>query len=121
MGILNNFIKKIVFKQTLKNVRGLCKSLSKAYKTAQKVHPNNSSVENLKIALNMRPGWHRINDNTFSYKKQELSISDNATLPKIVKLVSEYELRNNGKSIPLDELTTLQLMADEAIDDFFNS
>ena len=121
MGILNNFIKKIIFKQTLRNVRGLCKSLSGAYKTAQKVHPNNSSVENLNTALNMRPGWRQINDNTFSYKEWKLSISDNTTLPKIVKLVSEYELKNSGKNIPLDELTTLQLMADEVIDDFFNS
>jgi hypothetical protein len=69
----------------------------------------------------MRPGWRQINDNAFSYKEWELSINNNATLPKIVKLVSEYELKNNGKSIPLDELATLQLMADEVIDDFFNS
>lgn len=119
MSFITPVFKRMVFKQAIKNARGLAKSLLKAFNTVQELKSENSYHNNLILALKARPEWHQAKSDAFEFKGETFRIKENKNLEDIVVMVSDAEIRYSGGRIPVDELTTLQMMAREVINNFF--
>lgn len=119
MGLLDRFVKRIILKQTVKNAHGLAKSLLKAFNTVQEFKSENSYHENVMLALKARPEWHQVDNNNFGFKGRNYNLRDDISLKEVVIMVSNAENAYGSRWIPVTELTTLQTMAQEEIDNYF--
>jgi hypothetical protein len=97
MGFITDFLGKLQEKEARKLARDLYESVADSANSFKAIFPGKSESDYVKLALEERTGWKKINEQTYEYKKSEetktVEILGSDTLLGAINKVAVIELQ----------------------------